>query len=644
MSLRRAAGQVAFADDVALPGLLHVAVRRSPLARARVVSADATAAATLPGIALVLTPADAPALLREEAPFLGAPLAAAASEDPELARRAADAVAIALEPRPAVLGIEDEDDATVAARVAVTEGDVDAALAAAGVVVEREWRLPFAPLVSLQPPVAVTWLDEDQRLVVRTSTGSPFRVRGLLAERLGLPAARIRVARPHVTGGSGARPDLLVEDLCALVTLRTGRPARLGLSADEALALGTGRPAQRARVRVGVESGRLAAIDVALRVDVGAESEAVAAELLRAAARHALGLYRCPATRVRAAAVRTHRPPCGAGRGADGGIALALECALDEAAVLAGVDAASLRRASLRGPGDPGAEALAGLGEVAGRDDARGLDRLLPSGPPPARARTAGAPRGATGLAAARRTAGAAASSGAAASLRLLEDGSFALATRRGRGRGRRRGAARAAAAAILTVREANVVSTAADTDSAAFDSGDPAPAAFVIRRAVEEAARTALERIREAGARLLGAAVADTRVEAGRVRDAAGRGIGFDEIGRAALRAGEPLAVSAAPGSAAWPPSLAVVEAEVEVDAETGVVRVARLSATVEGGPFADGAGVLAEIEGALAAAVEQALAAGQPDLSAVAGHAPGLARCRTYPMIAPGDVPPWR
>ena len=68
--------------------------------------------------------------------------------------------------------------------------------------------LPFAPAVPLEPPVALTWLDEDRRLVVRTSAESPFRVRGLLAERLGIPAARIRVVRPLVAGGAGGRSDV----------------------------------------------------------------------------------------------------------------------------------------------------------------------------------------------------------------------------------------------------------------------------------------------------------------------------------------------------------------------------------------------------------------------------------------------------
>ena len=131
----------------------------------------------------------------------------AAAEELELARRAVDAVEIDLEPLPAVLDAEAAagDDASVVARVAAAEGDVDGAIAGASHVVEGEWSLPFMPAVPLEPPLAVTWLDEDRRLVVRTSAESPFRVRGILAERLSLPAARIRVVRPLVAGGSFGR-------------------------------------------------------------------------------------------------------------------------------------------------------------------------------------------------------------------------------------------------------------------------------------------------------------------------------------------------------------------------------------------------------------------------------------------------------
>ncbi|HUL77319.1 MAG TPA: molybdopterin cofactor-binding domain-containing protein [Vicinamibacteria bacterium] len=646
MSLRRATGQTAFSGDLSLPGTLHLALRRSPLAHARVVRADAAAARALPGVAMVLAPGEEGGLLPPVMRFVGDRLALAAAEEPELARRAADAVDLDLEPLPAVLDVEaaSRDVASAGARVTAAEGDVDGAMAGAGHVLEGDWSLPYTPAVPLEPPLAITWLDEDRRLVVRTTADSPFRVRGILADRLALPAARIRVVRPLVAGGSFGRAQLVVEDLCALVTLRTGRPARLALSAEEELTTAPGRPAQRIRVRLAVTEGRLVGLDVGLLVDLGADDED-ATELLRAGGRHALGLYRVPHLRFEARAVRTNRPPASAPRGADAGAALAVECAVNEAAALVGEDAAAFRRRNLRAPGDSGGEALAALGEARGREDARAVAELLHVGLLGGRPRrvlarpSAGPMRGGTGIGVARRAAGTEGRAQVAASLRLLDDGSFTLNAGPSAVGGTDEVAYAEAAAAILGVPPRRVVCAATDTDSAPFESGDTAPAYSSAGRAVEEAARRARERIREAGATLLGVPLADAAVSDGRVISAAGGEVSFAEVGAAALREGQPLTATAAPTTEATPPGLAAALADVEVDEETGVVRVTRLEAAVAGGPFTDSRPPESQVEGALAEALEQALAGG---LSFDADGRPLVRSMRRWPLVASVDVPP--
>jgi putative selenate reductase molybdopterin-binding subunit len=647
VSLRRATGQAAFAGDVLLPGTLHLALRRSPLAHARVVRADASVAAALPGVALLLCAGDAGSPLSPVMRYVGDRLAVAAAEEPELARRAVDLAEIELEPLPAVLDPEAAEggEESVVARASAATGDVERALAAAEHVIAGEWSLPFTPAVPLEPPLAVTWLDEDRRLVVRTSAESPFRVRGILADRLSLPAARIRVVRPLVPGGSFGRAELVVEDLCALVTLRTGRPARLALSAEEELTTTPGRPAQRVAVRMGLGDGRLTALDVRLLVDLGAHGEA-ALELLRSSGRHALGLYRVPHVRFEATAVRTNRPPASAPRGADAGAAFAVECAVDEAAARLDEDAAAFRRRHLRAPGDPGGGALEALGEPRGGDDARAIAELLQfEGRDGGRLRrwrpsAAGGPlRHGSGIGVARRAAGPEGGGGTAALLRLLDDGSFTLAAGPSAAGGADEAAYVEAAAAILGVPPRRIVCAAADTDSAPFESGDAAPAAFSAGRAVEHAARQARERIREAGAVLLGAPLAEVTVDDGKVRDAAGRTVSLAEIGAAGLRAGRPLTVTAAPPPAATPPSLAAASAEVEVDAETGVVRVTRLAAAVAGGPFTDARPPEGQVQGALADALEQALAGG---LAFDDEGRPRVRSLRRWPLVAAIDVPP--
>jgi xanthine dehydrogenase molybdenum-binding subunit len=319
---------------------------------------------------------------------------------------------------------------------------------------------------------------------------------------------------------------------------------------------------------------------------------------------------------------------------------------VDEVAALLDEDAAAFRHRHLRGPADPGGEALAALGEPAGRSDARPIAELLrvggqDSGPPRRwRAQLAGGPlRVGRGVGVARGAAGPEGHAGAPASVRLLDDGSFTLAAGAPAMGGSDEVAYAEAAAAILGVPPALVVCAAADTDSAPFEPGDASPADFTAGQGVEEAARIAREHIREAGAALLSVPPEQATVGDGVVRDGTGRSVTFAEIGAAALRAGQPLTVTAAPLPPSTPPSLATAFADAEVDAETGIVRVTRLSAAVAGGPFGDPRTPEGQVEGALASALEQSLAGG---LLFDADGRPLARSLRRWPFVTALDVPP--
>jgi putative selenate reductase molybdopterin-binding subunit len=650
VTLRRATGEAAFAADFTRPDTLHLAIRRSPLAHGRVVAADTTDARALAGVVTALTAEEAGGLLDPVLRFVGDRAAVVAAEDQEIARRAAEMIHLVVKPLPPTLDLEAAtgDPDRVAARLDIRLGDVDAALAEAEHVIEGTWTFPFSPAVSLEPPVALTWLDEDRRLVVRTSAESPFRVRGLLADRLGLPAARIRVVRPLVAGGGGGRSDVPIEDLCGLVTLRTGRPARLALTAEEELTIAPGRPPQRVDVRLGLGDGRVGGLAMRVLVDVGCGTEG-AEELLRSAGRQAVALYGAASLRFEAVAVRTHRPPTSAPHGADDDTAFALECAVAEAAARLEEDGVALRHRLLRHPAagrTATGELSEALGEAPGADDTLGIAELLRTGAAEVggKSRTSESTpldpfqRG-LGFGLARRSTGTVGGTGAAASLRLLEDGSFALAAAPSAAGGADETGFAAAAADSLGIPTRRVVLAAADTDSAPFEAGDLAPAFFSAGRAVEQAAELARERIRAAGAALLEVEAEAVEVVAGEVRAPDDRSVSFATIGASALRAGQPLVATAAPSAASTPPSDAAVFAEIEVDTETGVVRPLRLTAAVAGGPFADPRPAEAQVEGALAIALERALAAGQ---SFDADGVPLGRSLRSWPLVAAGDVPP--
>jgi CO/xanthine dehydrogenase Mo-binding subunit len=348
-------------------------------------------------------------------------------------------------------------------------------------------------------------------------------------------------------------------------------------------------------------------------------------------------------------AVRTHRPPTSAPHGADDDTALALECAVAETAARLEEDGVTLRHRLLRHPGAgreaPG-ELSEALGEAPGADDTLPIAELLRTGAEETgwRSRTSERPpldpvqRG-RGVGLARRSTGTVGGTGAAASLRLLEDGSFALAAGPSAAGGADETAFAATAAHLLGIPTRRVVLAAADTDSAPFEAGDLAPAFFSAGRAVEQAADLARERIRAAGAALLEVDPQAVEVVAGEVRGPDDRRVSFATIGASALRAGQPLVATAAPSAGSTPPSDAAVFAEIEVDTETGVVRPLRLTVAVAGGPFADPRPAEAQVEGALAAALERALAAG---LSFDADGAPLARSLRSWPLVAAEDVPP--
>ncbi len=650
MNLRRPTGQAAFAGDVLVPGTLHLALRRSPVAHGRVGAVSAATSRALPGVAAVLTTQDLPRLFPGELRFVGDRLARAAAAEPELARRAVELVAIEIERLPAQLDLvaAARDETLVMGRIDLASGDPERQLARASRQVKGEWRLPFAPALSLEPPQAITWLDEDRRLVVRTSAESPFRVRRALAERLSLPAAAIRVVRPLAAGGAAGDGSLSVEDLCAAVTLHTGRPARLSLTGNEQLATCRGRPAQQIQLRLGLSEGRIDVLDLRFVLDLGATDEP-AHDLLRSAARHALALYDVPHVHVEALAVRTHRPPSGSARGADAGAAFAVECAVEEAARLVGEPPADFRRRQLRGPGGPVSDLLSRLGEPRSDGDERTLEALQAALPPPEAPATTDVPapaapdslRSAVGLGWARRSAAFGPGAGPAASLHLLEDGSFTLSTGSSAPGGADESAEVELAAALLSVPPERIVLAAADSDSPAFEAVDSSAAFATPAFAVEEAARAAHAKIRERGALLLGAPLAEVHVENACVHDGHGRSSSFAEIGAAALEAGSPLIATAAPSAAQAPPALAAAQAQVTLDVETGVVRVTGIAAALAGGPFADHRPHETMVEGALAVALEQALVAG---LASDGEGRPVVRALRDYPLVLPIDVPPLR
>jgi putative selenate reductase molybdopterin-binding subunit len=358
-------GRAAFVDDLAPPGLLHAALVGSPHPHARITGIDASAARALPGVIDVITH-EPDSWVTPEGPghplglvlsgvvgFVGAPVAIVVAEDPEIGARAAEAVRVAYAPLPAVswnAGLA--GDRAPFAKVEVVSGDVARAFLEADRVVEVIHRFDRSRILPPEPPTALAWLDEDAHLVVRSASTSPLRLRLALADALGVAGGRIRVERPEVGGDFGARGGVLLEIVCGLVTLRTGRPCRFALRPDHP-AGSFDHAACTVEARASIHAGALTGIAIRLRQDIGQAPGAadVEAELRRAAA--GVEMYAIPALAFEAVALATHGSP--AGGSAPLAATLALEALVDEVANAIGEEPLALRQRLLNDPAPKGA-------------------------------------------------------------------------------------------------------------------------------------------------------------------------------------------------------------------------------------------------------------------------------------------------
>ena len=520
--LKLATGRAAFADDLEMPGTLTACVLRSPHPHARLVSMDASGARALPGTVAVLAALDldVPPFLDPVARFAGAPWAAVAAEDRELAEHAAAVLSYVATPEAPTF---DPEGTVTEAITAAREGDVDAAFRGGVRVASAMYRWPFVHAQALEPPTSLAWLDEDGRLVVRATTHTPFALRTRLARDLGLPSSGLRVVRPQVGVPFGSALEPREASLCAALSLRTGRPVRL----VEATATSPTAPreaAHRVEIRTAWRGARLVAVDASLLLNLGAEKEGV--ELVLAGAMDMLRSARLDSYRVRARAGFTHLPPLAdPRRTAARLLRFALAGAAREAAQSRGEDALGFHLASAR----PELQAALQAGASA-----LGWDSAAPAsgGRAPLRGRgvALAGPWSAAGVS-------------ATAGLTLNEDGSFAL--RLGAG-GVSAGLGQAfveKAAAILGAPPDRFSIVAADTDSApAEDAEQPEPQ--ITARAVERAAAELRERAAPGSRR---------------------------------KKAGSADATAALEGSDV-PSVVAAVFAEVELDADTGLARTRKL------------------------------------------------------------------
>jgi CO/xanthine dehydrogenase Mo-binding subunit len=648
-ALAKATGAALYTQDLSRPRMLHGVIVRSQLPHATLVSVSVDAARRMPGVACVLTAqdlpvrqygimtADEPVLARDVVRYVGEPIALVAAETRAQAVAAAARVVPDLEPREAVTTLAaavrpgafevHQGTPNVIDPQRIRRGDVDAVFRRHRVV-RTEIESQRAHQTFIEPRAAMAELDANGRLLVTTSSQSPFEVRSGLARLFDLPVARISVTVPAVGGGFGGKLHLGMAPYAAAMCLATGRPVQVVCSREEEFQ----SPAPRENSKVVLESavdddGRILARRARIHLDSGAYVYDTTA-LVSVAALQACGAYDIEGVDVEAAAVYTNTVPTGSFRAPTGPqMAYANEAHMNDIAQTVGISPVEVRRRNLMRKGSLGPSgqqladsALESIFEtVAARVEAWRKDPYPDTGSAP------GARRG-YGLGC---TWWNTFPAGGSASVTLGEDGSAFLytgATEIGTG------AVSASLAAIvadeLGIDHARVVVMSGSTDHGPFDFGSQGSRTMYGAGGAARAAVVEVKRILAAAlASEVEADPADVVFTEGRVLIAGAPATGrpLTELiakcsvnGTSVTSSGrfEPVPPAFEPGCATGlvvtvfnEPTFHCHGAEVEVDTTTGSVRVLRYVAAHDTGPIVNPAGARGQVEGGVVQGIGYAL-----------------------------------
>ena len=657
--VKLAKGRPVFTDDMTLPGMLYGALLTSPHAHARLREIDTREAWALPGVHAVLTHRDVPRVLHatggqsypnplpydqvsldNKVRHVGDRVAVVAAESPAIAEEALKLIKVDYEILPAVFDpeeaikagapvIHDEEDAVgihdarrnLVHDLHVAHGDLEAGFAAADRIFEREYRVHQVQQAHIEPHVCITWWDEDDRLVVRTSTQVPFHIRRMLAPLIDLPMRRIRVIKPRIGGGFGGKQEMILEDLCAHLTMATGRPVRMEYTREQSFTSARSRHPQILRYKAGVrKDGTLTALRLHIVADKGAYgTHGLTVQFVSGF--RGLSTYKAPNLEFSCQVVYTNKPAPGAYRGYGAPQALfALESLMEEIALDLAMDPVAFKRLNWINEGDEITMAKA-MGE--GREGfqqfvgSSGLEQCVQQGAAainwerrydphwhidPTRPHI----RRGLGFAVGMHGSGIAGLDMGAAAIKLNDDGSFNLtvgATDLGTGSDT---ILAQIAAETLGVPLEEVIIHSSDTDLTPFDTGAYASSTtYISGNAVLKAAEQARQQIIQHAAKHLFVDADPERMylDGRRVWTHDGRSVPLAEVALHSLHQADQhqIMASASHMSYASPPPFSAQYAEVEVDVETGQVDVKRLVMAVDCGTAINPATASGQVEGGL-------------------------------------------
>ena len=649
-------GKPVYTDDIAPKDCLVVKVLRSPHAHAEILEIKKDIAEKLPGIVCVLTYEDVPQkrftmagqtypepspydrlILDKRVRFVGDAVAIVAGKTEKAVDQAMKVIKVKYDVLEAVLDFHEAKDNPIlvhpednwqalcpvgadnkrnlCASGLEEHGDVDKVITESDVVVENTYHTKAVQQTMMETFRTYTQMDTYGRLNIISSTQVPFHVRRILSNALDIPKSKIRVIKPRIGGGFGAKQTVVAEVYPAIVTLKTGRPAKIIYTREESLIASSPRHEMEIKVRIGAnKDGHIRGIEVKTLSNTGAFGEH-GPTTVGLSGHKSIPLYsKAEAFRFQYDVVYTNKMSAGAyrGYGATQGI-FAVESAINELAVKLNMDPVALREMNLTREGDV---MHAYYGETA---NSCTLDRCLERTAEmigwkekyPRRVMPDGKIRG-VGIAMAMQGSGISSVDTGSVSIKINDDGFYALtigASDMGTGCNT---ILSQMAADCLDCSVDDIIVYGVDTDVSPYDSGSYASSTtYVTGMATVKACQTLVDKMKAYGAEKLGCSVDDVEFDGEKVYSLKdGSSISRKDIGNAIMCAGEnALFATEAHSSPVSPPPFMAGAVEVEVDPETGSVKLIDYAAVVDCGTVVNPNLARVQVEGGLVQGIGMAL-----------------------------------
>jgi CO/xanthine dehydrogenase Mo-binding subunit len=366
--VEKVTGTAKFVGDIAVPGMLYGKILRSNFPHARIRSIDASQAEALPGVIAVLTAADIgdlnstyngrPVIALNKVRYIGEPIAAVAAVDLPTAEEALGLIQVDYEELPAAVGFEaalkpdaplihEEKVSNIGTHETVIRGNVDEGFAQSDVIAEDVFTFPMVYHYAMEPHSVIAHYDVNDEITVWSSAQHPFQVRGDISKIFKVPTAKVRLIINYLGGGYGSKSYTKFEPLVVALARKAKRPVRVCNSVGESMVT-VRRHGARVRIKTGVKNdGTIMAREAEIHLDTGGYDDNGPQVTARSATR-IIGPYWIPNIRTNAYQVYTNTGSAGSYRAIGAPqVIYAGESQIEILAAKLGMDPAELRMKNL---------------------------------------------------------------------------------------------------------------------------------------------------------------------------------------------------------------------------------------------------------------------------------------------------------